>query len=181
MPRIHYSSRQHTQNAELEFIKPPSNPSFFPLRLSLFSFDCQLTFFSFSILEKMTFTIPRTVSSKLQTHRRPGNRFSFASPCLAMSFCCLKMNYFARFQPCHIWKFLLPSSNNTEQPAHTEVTNSSTHSIFSSHASCKLLMEREEFSCISLPELRWAHWLPQVYFLPLNVCTHTENLEYTTL
>lgn len=164
MPRIHYSSRQHTQNAELEFINPPPNPSFFPLRFSLFSFDCQLTFFSFFILEKMTFTIPRTVS-----------------PCLAMSFCCLKMNYFARFQPCHIQKFLPPSSNNTEQPAHTEVTNSSTHSIFSSHASCKSLVEREEFSCISLPELRWAHWLPQVYFLPSNVCTHTENLEYMTL
>lgn len=97
MPRIHYSSRQHTQNAELEFINPPPNPSFFPLRFSLFSFDCQLTFFSFFILEKMTFTIPRTVS-----------------PCLAMSFCCLKMNYFARFQPCHIQKFLPPSSNNTE-------------------------------------------------------------------
>lgn len=82
MPRIHYSSRQHTQNAELEFIKLPPNPSFFPLRLSLFSFDCQLTFFSFFILEKMTFTIPWTVASKLQTHRRPGIRFSFVSPCL---------------------------------------------------------------------------------------------------
>ncbi|XP_011836811.1 rab GTPase-activating protein 1-like isoform X10 [Macaca thibetana thibetana] len=38
-------------------------------------------------------------------------------------------------------------------------------------------VEREEFEDMSLPELRLAHWLPQVYFVPLNVCSHRENLE----
>lgn len=36
-------------------------------------------------------------------------------------------------------------------------------------------VEREEFEDMSLPELRLAHWLPQVYFVPLNVCSHREN------
>lgn len=80
MPGICYSSRQHTQNPELEFIKLPPNPSFFLLRFSLLSFDCQLTFFSFFILEKMTFTIPRTVFTQTSDMGRTAIRLFIYLP-----------------------------------------------------------------------------------------------------
>lgn len=149
MPRIHYSSRQHTQNPELEFIKLP-NPSFFLLRFSLLSFDCHLTFFSFFILEKMTFTIPRTVFTQTSDMGRTGIHLFiyFCTPApppgrLPSHVILLPEGELFRKVPTLSYKEV-PSirSNNPGQPAHTEAANTCTHSVSSSPASCRSLVER---------------------------------------
>lgn len=95
------TAADNTPQTQLEFMKLPPSPSFFPLRLSLFSFDCQLTFFCFFILEKNDVHHSLYYSTQTSVLRLGGG----LEPSVLLHFpaqqhhsiYCLKMKYFARF------------------------------------------------------------------------------------
>lgn len=99
--------------------------------------------------------------------RKRARRRSPPRPCPSVAW---RWTVLQGFWPCHRRKLLPPSFNNSLNNS-PGVANSSTGNISISTPTADSSVEREGLWGIRLPELRLAHWRPQVHFLPAKVCS----------